>query len=66
MNSIWFVALALLSAAPVEAKQSESTVIAQDPIPSHCNELPYTDCVKCGRARGFSRVEARAYCRPMK
>jgi hypothetical protein len=66
MKSMWLVLLALLSATPVEAKQPESTVIAQNPIPSRCNERPYTECLKCARERGFSHVEARAYCRPMR
>jgi hypothetical protein len=66
MKAMWFVALAVLSATPAPAKQPESTVIAQNPIPSHCNERPYSECIKCARERGFSRVQARAYCRPMR
>lgn len=71
MRSILFVALALMSAAPVSAAplmttQSGSTVIAQSPVPSHCNQRPYSDCIKCALERGFSPAEARAYCRQLR
>jgi hypothetical protein len=66
MKSVWLVVVVLLSATSVEAQQPDRTVIAQNPISSRCNERPYAECIKCARERGFSRVQARAYCRPMR
>jgi hypothetical protein len=56
-------ALSTLSAPAQEQIPSSNTIIAQSPRPYHCYELPYDECVKCALARGFSRAEARSYCR---
>ena len=62
-----FVVLALY-ALPAHAEQlvSDRTVAAQSPRSSHCNERPYGECMQCAMARGYSRAEARPYCRVMR
>ena len=59
-----FVVVALC-ALPTHGEQvaSEPTVIAQNPRPYHCIELPYGECIRCAMSRGYSRAEARLYCR---
>jgi hypothetical protein len=62
-----FVVLALC-VLPAHAEQltSDRTIVVQNPHPSHCNELPFGDCMRCATARGYSRAEARPYCRMMR
>jgi hypothetical protein len=52
--------------ANAEQVASDRTVIAQNPLSSHCNERPYGECMRCATARGYSRPEARLHCRMMR
>lgn len=56
-----FVLLAV--PAPVQQEAAGTRVIVQNPRAVHCYQLPYADCVRCARARGFSPAEYRPYCR---